>query len=171
MQPSRGVKINSIYYWSNFFRNPQVENTSIPIRYDPFNIGIAYAFVEGQWVECISQYYSEFQGHTEKELKLITNELRKSHSQNNKQSKISAKKLAEFLYSVEAEEILLEQRLHDAQALDVFQIIDGGKTQSEKVTDIQAHKQKKTLLEHPQDSQESINQNINPPSLVVYEEF
>lgn len=171
VQPSRGVKINSIYYWSNFFRNPQVENTSVSIRYDPFNIGIAYAFVEGQWVECISQYYSEFQGHTEKELKLLTNELRKSHSQNNKQSKISAKKLAEFLSSVEAEEILLEQRLHDAQALDVFQIIDGGKTQSEKVTDIQAHKQKKTLLEHPQDSQESINQNIDTPSLVVYEEF
>lgn len=106
-----------------------------------------------------------------KELKLLTNELRKNHSQNNKQSKISAKKLAEFLSSVEAEEILLEQRLHDAQALDVFQIIDGGKTKSEKVTDIQAHKKKKTLLEHPQDSQESVNQNTDTPSLVVYEEF
>lgn len=61
VQQSRGVKINSIYYWSNLFRNPEVENTSVPIRYDPFNIGIAYAFVQDQWVECISQYYSEFQ--------------------------------------------------------------------------------------------------------------
>lgn len=40
IQQSRGVKINSIYYWSNLFRNREIENTSVPIRYDPFNIGI-----------------------------------------------------------------------------------------------------------------------------------
>lgn len=70
VQPSQGVKINYIYYWSNLFRDPEIENTSIPVRYDPFNVGVAYAYLRGQWVECISQYYAEFQGRSEKELKL-----------------------------------------------------------------------------------------------------
>ncbi|MEL6442349.1 MAG: DDE-type integrase/transposase/recombinase [Cyanobacteria bacterium J06621_8] len=173
VQQSRGVKINSIYYWSNLFRNPEVENTSIPIRYDPFNIGIAYAYVQGQWAECISQYYSEFQGHSERELKLATIELRKRQRKNHKQSKISAKKLAEFISSVEAEEILLEQRLHDAEANDVLQVINGGKTDSPQVTYITEHKSDKSLEELHNIPQESSTTEtaLSPDSLVVYEEF
>jgi putative transposase len=193
IQQSRGVKINSIYYWSNLFRNPEVENTSVPIRYDPFNIGIAYAFVQGQWVECISQYYSEFQGHSEKELKLATTELRKRQGKNNKQSKISAKKLAEFLSSIEAEEILLEQRLHDTEAIDILQVINGGKTESPKITYISEHQTFKPVVQSDQLPPErtsgkppygkhgspcdgspvssSSEQVSSSDSLVVYEEF
>ncbi|MGK7898908.1 MAG: TnsA endonuclease N-terminal domain-containing protein, partial [Xenococcus sp. (in: cyanobacteria)] len=43
VQPAHGVKIHYIYYWSNQFRDPEIENTLVPIRYDPFNVGIAYA--------------------------------------------------------------------------------------------------------------------------------
>jgi putative transposase len=171
IQQSRGIKINSIYYWSNLFRNPEVENTSVPIRYDPFNIGIAYAFVQGQWVECISQYYSEFQGHSEKELKLATTELRKRQGRNNKQSKISAKKLAEFLSSIEAEEILLEQRLHDTEAIDVLQVINGGKTESPKITYLNEHQTFKPVVQLHQPPPESLEQVSSSDSLVVYEEF
>jgi TnsA endonuclease C terminal len=32
VQVGRGVKINSIYYWSNSFRDPQIENTSVQSR-------------------------------------------------------------------------------------------------------------------------------------------
>lgn len=171
IQQSRGVKINSIYYWSNLFRNPEIENTSIPIRYDPFNIGIAYAFVQGQWVECISQYYSEFQGHSEKELKLATSELRKLQSKNNKQSQISAKKLAEFLSSLEAEEILLEQRLHDTEASDVLRVINGGKSEPSKITHQSEHKTFKPVFPLNQPSQEISEQVLSSDSLVVYDEF
>lgn len=170
IQSSRGVKINSIYYWSNLFRNPEVENMSVPVRYDPFNVGIAYAFVQGQWVECISQYYSEFQGHSEKELKLATSELRKRQSKYHKQSKVSAKKLADFLSSVEAQEVLLEQRLHDAEATAVFRVIEGDKTNSKSlssvVTNITSHNPNRfSNLE----SQESLSDSAE--TLVVYEEF
>ena len=27
------------------------------VRYDPFDMGTAYAYVKGQWIRCISQYY------------------------------------------------------------------------------------------------------------------
>jgi putative transposase len=58
VHPGRGIKLNYLYYWSDAFRNPMVERTKVPVRYDPFDIGIAYAFVQGRWVKCISQYYS-----------------------------------------------------------------------------------------------------------------
>ncbi|MDJ0719530.1 MAG: DDE-type integrase/transposase/recombinase [Prochloraceae cyanobacterium] len=171
IQQSRGVKINSIYYWSNLFRDPEIENTSVPIRYDPFNIGTAYAYVKGQWVECLSQYYSEFQGHSEKELKLATSELRKHQHKNNKQSKISAKKLAEFLSSVEAEEVLLEQRLHDAEASDVFRAIDGDRQESSKVTHIRDRQVPQSPNTPSEVSEKSSEQSSSSESLVVYEQF
>ena len=127
-------------------------------------------FVQGQWVECISQYYAEFQGRSEKELKLATSELRNRY-RNNKQSKISAKKLADFLSSIEAQEVLLEQRLHDAEATEVFRVIEGGKSNSvqitSKVTDINT-----TQINHPAEyeQQQTVQPNL-PEELVVYEEF
>ena len=127
VQIGHGVKINSIYYWSNSFRDPEIENTSVQVRYDPFDVGTAYAFVRDHWVQCISQYYSVFQGRSEKELMLASSELRKRQQNYNKQSKVSAKKLADFLASVEAQEVLLQQRSHDAEALEVFRAIEGGK--------------------------------------------
>lgn len=166
IQMSRGVKINSIYYWSNLFKNPEIENKSVPVRYDPFNVGIAYAYIQGHWVECISQYYSEFQGHSEKELKIATSELRKRTYKYHKQSKTSAKKLADFLSSVEAEEILLEQRLHDAEAEEVFKVIEGGKAFKPSVmTNITSDDLNLSQKENEEYSSDS------DLTLVVYEEF
>ncbi len=167
VQVGSGVKINSIYYWSNSFRDPQIENTSVWIRYDPFNIGIAYAFVRGQWVECISQYYAEFQGCSEKELKLASAELRKRSSNHGRQSQVSAKNLAEFLASVEAQEALLEQRSYDAEAREVFRVIDGGKatTSRKEQTKIIPATFENT------DTQADQDEALIPDTLVVYEEF
>ncbi len=39
---------------------------------------------------------------------------------------LSTKKLAEFVNSVEAEEVLLQQRQCDMEAKKVFQVINGG---------------------------------------------
>lgn len=134
VQPGHGVKINYIYYWSNQFRDPEIEKTLVPIRYDPFNVGIAYAYVRGQWVECISQYYADFQGHTEKELKLASSELRKRNQNHTKNNKISAKKLANFLASAEAQEALFKQRTNDLETQQVLQIVEG------KVKPLSQHK-------------------------------
>jgi hypothetical protein len=48
--PGRGVKINHVYYWSNAFRNPEVEKRRVDVRYDPYDAGHAYAWVNEQWV-------------------------------------------------------------------------------------------------------------------------
>lgn len=170
VQPGAGVKINYIYYWSNAFRDPEIENTSVQVRYDPFDAGCAYAFVRGQWVMCISQNYADFHGRSEKELKLASSELRKRQQNHIKQSKVSAKKLAEFLVSVEAQEVLLEQRSHDAEAQEVFRAIEGGRLK-------QSHQgQSNSLLTvldmNPSEPQSHENTAVAVfEKLEVYEEF
>jgi transposase InsO family protein len=126
VQPGQGVKIDHKYYWSNAFRDPGIEKTRVEVRYEPSNAGIAYAYVRGQWVECISEYYALFRGRSEKEIQLATAELNKRKQNHGKDYKLRAKQLGEFLSSSEAEEVLLEQRLRDAQVREVFKVIEGG---------------------------------------------
>ncbi|MBK8024777.1 MAG: Mu transposase C-terminal domain-containing protein [Chloroflexi bacterium] len=54
IQPGRGIQINNIYYWAEIMRRPDIEGISVPVRYDPFDIGRAYVYAENQWHECIS---------------------------------------------------------------------------------------------------------------------
>jgi len=111
--PGRGIKLNSLYYWSETFRHPEVEGTQVPVRIDPFDVGTAYAFVLGQWVRCHSEYYAIFQGRSEREIRIASEELRRRRTLHSRQFNLTASKIAEFIESVEAEEILLTQRLRD----------------------------------------------------------
>lgn len=120
VQPNLGVKINYIYYWSDAFHDSQVERTQVPVRYDPFDAGIAYAFVKNHWVQSVSEYYASFKGRSEREMMLATAELRQQHLNHGRQFTVTARKLAEFITSLEAEEALLEQRLRDAEGRDVL---------------------------------------------------
>ncbi|MGB5713662.1 MAG: Mu transposase C-terminal domain-containing protein [Waterburya sp.] len=116
--PNQGVKINHLYYWHNSFRNGSVEKTSVSVRYDPRDAGIAYAYVRKQWVRCISQYYSVFKGRSEREIQLATQELRQQYKQHSKRFNITAKALAVFLSGTEITESILMQRLKDGEVKD-----------------------------------------------------
>lgn len=119
LQRQLGIKIHYVYYWAEVFRDPEVEGTALPVRFDPFDAGIAYAFVKGRWVRCISEYYAQFVGRSEREVQLATVELRRRQQCHAQRLAITARKLANFLVSVEAEETLLEQRLRDAAVREV----------------------------------------------------
>jgi transposase InsO family protein len=112
----RGVKVNQIHYWSDRFRNPTVEGTCVAVRYDPFDAGVAYAFVERQWVPCYSEYHAILQGRSEKEIALASQELRRRNQTGSQENSVTARRLADFLQSVESEEVLLEQRMRDREA-------------------------------------------------------
>jgi hypothetical protein len=112
--PGKGIQIHYLYYWSEAFRDPEVEKAVIPVRYDPFDAGTAHAFVKGQWTECHSEHYTVFRGRSEKEIRLASQELRRVRQCHAQQFTVTAAKLAEFLGSVEAQELLLKQRLIDA---------------------------------------------------------
>lgn len=145
IHPTQGIQIKYLHYWSNLFRDPELQNRQVDVRYDPFDAGVAYAYVRGQWVECISEYYSVFQGRSEKEILLASAELIKRHQNHGKRFKLRAKYLAEFLSSAEAEEVLLSQRLRDGQSTEIFLIIEAkagsGFTIQPEVTPVVGHSQ------------------------------
>ena len=125
VEQGRGVKINYVYYSSKFFALPGVEETDVLVRYDPFDIGVAYAFVRGNWVKCLSEHYLQLRGHTEREIQVASAELRKSQQNHGLGASVTAKRLADFLASVEAYEVLLTQRQHDLETRDVLTRMGG----------------------------------------------
>ena len=125
VEQGRGVKINYVYYSSKFFALPGVEGTNVLVRYDPFNIGVAYAFVQGNWVKCLSEHYLQLRGHTEREIQIASAELRKSQQNHGQGTSVTAKRLADFLASTEAHEVVLTQRLHDLETRDVLTRMGG----------------------------------------------
>ncbi len=120
VEKGRGVKINYLYYWSDAFLSRKVEETRIPVRYDPFDIGTAYGYAQGRWVKCQSEYYLHLHGHSERELHLASHELRKRYQNHAGESSITAKRLADFLAQASSHEEVLKQRQHDLEARDVF---------------------------------------------------
>ncbi len=132
VQPNIGVKINYIYYWADAFRNAKIENRPVAVRYDPFDIGLVYASVNGRWVQCVSEYYAIFKGRSERELLLATAELRQRHKQHNRKFTLNARRLAKFLDSLEAEELLLQQRLRDAASQAVRGLDQPGQTEPQE---------------------------------------
>ncbi len=121
VQPGQGIKVNYLYYWNDAFRSPVVEKTKVSVRYDPFDMGVAYAYLEGRWVKCISQYYSTFAGRTEKEVLLAAQEIRQKDKRNAVSTNLSAKRLADFIAAVQEHETLLMQRLRDLESVGVLE--------------------------------------------------
>jgi putative transposase len=126
VMPSRGVKINHVYYWCEAFRDPEVQCEAVPVRYDPFDIGIAYAFVRKQWLQCHSEYYAVLKDRSEREVMLATNELHQRYRNHSVTFTVTARRLAEFLQSVEAEESLLTQRLSDLESKTIRLTLTNG---------------------------------------------
>jgi transposase InsO family protein len=112
----KGVKIHHVYYWCEAFRDPQIHGDQVPVRYDPFDAGIAYAFVHKQWNRCHSEHHAVLKGRSEREVMLATQELRRRYHNHSAAFAVTARHLAEFLQSVEAEEVLLTQRLSDLES-------------------------------------------------------
>jgi putative transposase len=117
--PSKGVKLNHVFYWASALRDPEVEGSVVSVRYDPYDAGVAYAFVRNRWVQCISEHYCTLRGKSERELMLATAELRRRVQQHAGQVTVTAKKLADFLASVEGGHALRVQRTKDREAKDV----------------------------------------------------
>jgi len=116
VSPGRGVKINHLYYWSEALREPAVERREVAVRYDPFDIGTAYAFAGDRWVRCVSEHYLLLRGRSEKEVALASTELRRRNQCHLHAFEVTANKLAAFLASIESEEALLLQRLRDRES-------------------------------------------------------
>jgi transposase InsO family protein len=132
LQPRLGVKVNHLYYWSDAFVDPELEGTQLPVRYDPFDAGLAYAFAKGRWVRCVSEHHARFAGRSEREILLASAELRRRRQRHGQQLALTARALADFLASLDAEEVLLQQRLRDAEVADVVGRVGAGPLAGER---------------------------------------
>jgi len=122
VMPGRGVKVNGVHYWAEAFRDPSVENRDVAIRYDPFDMGTAYAFVNSLWTECHSEYYAVVHGRSQKEIMFASKEVRRrSQLHSRDRFTLTARKLAEFLASAESEEKHLIQQLRDSEGKGIRQ--------------------------------------------------
>ena len=113
IQPGLGVKIFYVYYWNEVMLDPEWEGKEVPVRYDPEDLGTAYARIGKQWVCCISAYKSLLSGRSLKQLKIAATEIRRNRSNVEKHRPIAAKELAAFLETSRGEEVLRFQRRKD----------------------------------------------------------
>ncbi|MCI0421843.1 MAG: DDE-type integrase/transposase/recombinase [Acidobacteria bacterium] len=166
--PGKGVKINHIFYWAAAFRDPEVEQTQVPVRYDPYDAGTAYAYVGKCWVQCVSEYYTMLHGRSERELMLATAELRKRMQEHTRQFTITAKKLAAFLDSIEGERLLDTQRLQDREAKTVLMTIQG-----DSIARLRPESKAETHSPacSPTPSRETSTKTLHLDQLAVYEEY
>lgn len=132
VMPGYGVKINRIYYWAPVFRNGLIENSKVFVRYDPFNMGIAYAFVNNRWVELQSEKFNIFKNRSEKEVNIAFEELKRRMKLSEKKQEVTIKMLTDFINSIESEELLLTQRLKDRAMRNLY-VVEGGKATSDEI--------------------------------------
>jgi putative transposase len=132
VEPGVGVRMNYLDYWCEAMRDPTVEGTQVKVRFDPFNVSVGYAYIDGRWRACDCPY-TEFTGCSERELHMLTEELRKRNrlTTSREQVEITQKQLAVFRReNVEIETILCQQR-HDRETKAALVVLEGGKQQNE----------------------------------------
>ncbi|MFO1444577.1 Mu transposase C-terminal domain-containing protein [Bacillus sp. Bva_UNVM-123] len=163
----QGIRMNNIYYWSDAFKDPNVEGSQVFVRYDPFDMSVAYAYVKNRWIKLRSEYELIFQNRTEKEIKMTSEELRKRKKVTAKDINISGRALAGFLETTEAKELLLMQRLMDNAVRNTLHVIDGGKSKTAE------QKKKKMLKKNNSEQKQNSGEHTKSPErkFKVLEEF
>jgi len=128
VEPSTGVRINYLDYWCEAMRDPTVENTQVKVRYDPFDVSVGYAYIDRKWRKCDCPY-NEFAGCSERELHLLTEELRKRNriTSGREQIEITQKQLATFRRENVDTETILRQQQHDRETKASLLVLEGGR--------------------------------------------
>lgn len=105
VQPGGRVKINGIHYHAPILNSPGL--TKVEIRYDPFNMSLAYASVRNEWVELKSEYASIFCRYSEREVAAASAEIREKNGAIYRNRQINAEIVANYLLSIEQEQARL----------------------------------------------------------------
>jgi transposase InsO family protein len=113
IQPAMGLKIGGFYYWAPEMRSRHFEGKSVRVKYDPENMGAAWAYLGDQWIQCKPNGTLGLDGRTEKEMRLATLEWRRSRQLIGYRQSHSHRDLALFLKSAEAAKVLRVQQAKD----------------------------------------------------------
>ena len=131
VEPGVGVRMNYLDYWCEAMRDPTVEGTQVKVRYSPFDVSVGYAYIDGRWRKCDCPY-TEFAGCSERELQLLTEELRKRNrlQYGREHIEVTQKQLATFRRENAEIETVLRQQRHDRETRAALIVLEGGKKAS-----------------------------------------
>ena len=108
VHPRKGVHLNYLDYWCDAFKDPSIEGQLVPIRYDPWDASVAYAYVKLKWHPCVSTLAHFFKGRSIRSIEAASAELLKGKSDHGKRVSVTSRKLADFMAKVaEREDVLL----------------------------------------------------------------
>ncbi len=126
--PGVGVRMNHLDYWCEAMRDATVEGTQVRVRYDPFDVSIGYAYIDGVWRQCFTPY-DEFAGCSERELQLLASELRQHNrlQYGREQVEITQKHLADFRRENATQQEILRQQRHDRETRAALVVREGGR--------------------------------------------
>ncbi|GAC1347870.1 MAG: TnsA endonuclease N-terminal domain-containing protein [Ktedonobacteraceae bacterium] len=126
VDPSRGIVINGLRYWNPLMRSSLVSGTSVAVRYEPFDMSVAYVFIGDQWLECVADQVLLVQGRSEREWKVLVDEWREQQRQHGKKRvTVNGPLLARFLEEVALEELVLLQQQRDLEGQSIREAILG----------------------------------------------
>ena len=74
VDPRTGVCVDYIRYWHPDMRSAARGNRA-PVRVDPHDVAHVFAFLNGRWVLCRSEYAQELAGKSRREVRLASREL------------------------------------------------------------------------------------------------
>jgi putative transposase len=94
-------------------RSQKFEGKSVRVKYDPEDLGIAWTYLDGQWIQCRPSRTLNLDGRTEKELKIASLEARRSSQQLGRRQSSSNSRLAEFLKTSHENKALQLQQAKD----------------------------------------------------------
>ena len=126
VKQNAGVKIESIYYNCDALQADRLVGTTVAVRFDPADKGLAWALVQGEWVECHSEHYNVFRGRSEREVRQATQILRAREKAAGRSFKPNGQILGEFLRETAKDEELLKLRKLDLLQHEIVSLIEAG---------------------------------------------
>src|SRR5260370_11379518 len=131
VEPGVGVRMNYLDYWCEAMRDPTVEETQVRVRFDPFDVSVGFAYIDGRWRQCMTPYH-EFVGCSKRELQLLTTELRKRNrlQYGKERIEVTQKQLATFRRENTDIETILRQQRRDRETRAALVVLEGGKKSS-----------------------------------------
>ncbi|MAB13924.1 DDE-type integrase/transposase/recombinase [Parvibaculum sp.] len=95
----RGIRLNGDFYYHPELDRPAHWQSKVPVKYDPWDVRVCYAYIDNHWIECRSVHFQRLANFTPALLRAFSQELirRKTFSR----AEVTPRKLVEHIASAE----------------------------------------------------------------------
>jgi hypothetical protein len=107
----QGESVDHPHFLSSWFSARMIQRQA-PVRYDPYNVGLTFTYLNNQWASYMSDCHDVLRGRSEREISLAI-ELCQDGQKQRIQSAISPKDVADILSADKPTKAIQTQRLKD----------------------------------------------------------